>query len=82
MAVGGSLLFDWHASKVSTLRIGLAAQPAQRRAFSVDFDEKGFLSGSFKTAVADALSLRISGKADLNRRQRIAVGFEFSYDLD
>ena len=53
MAAGGSLLFDWHASKVSSLRVGLAARPAHGQAFSVGFDEKGFLSSRSARASLD-----------------------------
>ena len=44
--------------------------------------DQGFLSGSFKVAMHEALSLRLSGKADLNQKQRPTAGLQFFYDLD
>ena len=43
---------------------------------------QGFLSGSFKAAVHDALSLRLNGTVDLNRKQRPTAGLQLFYDLD
>ena len=71
LAAGGSLLWDpsKEERQVASLRVGLIAQPAAGRQLTLGFDEKGFLSGSFKAAVHDALSLRLNGKLDLNRKQ-------------
>ena len=53
LAAGGSLLWDpsKEERQVASLRVGAIAQPAPGQQLTVGFDEKGFLSGSFKAAV-------------------------------
>jgi len=84
VAAGGSLLWDPNKEQrqVASLRVGLIAQAAPGQQLTLGFDEKGFLSGSFKVAMHEALSLRLSGKADLNQKQRPTAGLQFFYDLD
>mgnify|MGYP004097137269 CR=1 FL=1 len=54
LAAGGSLLWDpsQEQRQVASLRVGAIAQPAPGQQITVGFDEKGFLSGSFKAAVS------------------------------
>ena len=92
LAAGGSLLFDTREQSVSAVRIALSAQPTAAQTVSMSIDEQGLFSGSLKTAVpaagplkstlADALSMQISAKVDVNRKQRSTFGVMLAYDLE
>ena len=80
-AAGGSLLLDARVQRLSSLRVAVAAEPRPGLAVSFGFDETGFLSGSLKTAIREALSMRVHAKVDANGKDRPAVGVQFLYDV-
>lgn len=78
-AVGGSLLYDAGERQVSSMRLALAAQPASNQQVALSFDQSGALTGSVKTT-RDALSARLFGTLDLNRKGGGRAGLEVTYD--
>ena len=81
MAVGGSLLWDARASEVSAVRLAICGKPSPQQDLSLSFDHTGGLTGSLR-AKHDALTVRLTGTVDLNRKGGSGAGLEVVYDLD
>lgn len=80
-AIGGSLLYDASRSELSAMRLALAAQPATNQQIALSFDHLGALTGSAKMAVNDAVSAKVFGTLDLNRKGGGRAGVEVTYDV-
>lgn len=80
-AVGGALLWDASEREVSAMRLALSAQPAPHQHVTLSMDHTGGLTGSVKTT-REALTARLFGTFDLNRKSPIRAGLEVAVDLD
>jgi len=81
VAIAGSMLWDARERELAALKLAACVQPSPTQQLCVSFDQTGSFSLGAKASV-NALSVRVSGSVDANRRRAAGATVEVAYDLD